>query len=291
MAAFRAALALTDDEWVEFLAGERLLDGHTAPPLPPPDVQRAFVGSSGLDAMHEAGLFYSHVLRALRARDVPADAIGRVLDFGSGWGRIYRLFLRNCDDGNLVGVDLDPACVALCATAMPYGTFAVCEPLPPLELREASFDVVTAYSVFSHLAEAPFRAWLVEFARVLRVGGTVFFTTLKEAHIAAWDAGRSEVAHGAALASVGFNAVEWKARAEAGELLFVPTGGGGPRSASFYGETVVPRAFSSGKSHCSASTWSSSGPTTTCRRRSSRSRSGRRQAARPGHSPSSRFGC
>ena len=102
---------------------------------------------------------------------------------------------------------------------------------------------MTAYSVFSHLAEAPFRAWLAEFSRVLRVGGTVFFTTLKEAHIDAWDARRGEVAHGAALASVGFTAAGWRARADAGQLLFVPTGGGGPRSPSFYGETVVPRAF------------------------------------------------
>ena len=137
----------------------------------------------------------------LRGRD------GRVLDFGCGWGADLPSLPRNCDAGDLVGVDLDPGCVESTSPRLLSG-----------------------------------RGW-PSFSRVLRVGGTVFFTTLKEAHIDAWDARRGEVAHGAALASVGFTAAGWRARAEAGQFLFVPTGGGGPRSPSFYGETVVPRAF------------------------------------------------
>ncbi len=126
---------------------------------------------------------------------------------------------------------------------MPYGALRVCEPLPPLQFGAGTFDVVTAYSVFSHLAEEPCRAWLTEFSRVLRPRGTVFFTTLKEAHVDLWNTNREEVAHGAALASVNFDVKRWRAEAEAGHVLFVPTGGGGPRSSTFYGETVMPQAF------------------------------------------------
>ena len=240
---FQAALPLTDQEWVEFLAGERRVAGLTAPPLPAPELQQAFVGSSGIAAFREAKVFSSHVLRILQLGNLRRDDVGRVLDFGCGWGRIYRVFLRHCRPGNLVGIDVDHECVRLCETAMPYGIFEVCDPLPPLRFGERTFDVVTAYSVFSHLAEEPCRDWLSEFSRVLRPGGTVFLTTLKEAHVDVWNARTEEVAHGAALSSVGFDVDKWRSDAKAGRFLFVPTGGGGPRSSAFYGESVIPGAY------------------------------------------------
>ena len=241
---FADALSLTDEAWVEFLAHERSVEGLVAPPLPDESMQRAWVGSSGLDALREAGRFTARALRLLGERGVPAEDIGRVLDFGCGWGRIYRLFLRNCRPGDLVGIDIDDGCIGVCSNAMPYGTFEPCDPMPPVGFDDASFDVVTAYSVFSHLAEEPLRAWLREFARVLRPDGVIFFTTLKEAHIESWKARRKEAAHGAALAAAGFKPRAWRRRAASGEVLFVPTGGGGTReSPSFYGETIVPQAY------------------------------------------------
>ncbi len=241
---FAKALSLSDDQWVDFLAHARVAESLVAPALPGDEVQRAWVGSSGLDALREAGRFYTRALRLLTDRGVPAQEIGRVLDFGCGWGRIYRLFLRNCRPGDLVGVDIDDGCIDICSSSMPYGNFERCDPMPPLGFGDGSFDVVTAYSVFSHLAEDPLRAWLREFGRLLRPGGIVFLTTLKEAHVDSWNARRNEDAHGAALATAGFNHESWRRRAAFGHVLFVPTGGGGSREApAFYGETIVPHAY------------------------------------------------
>jgi SAM-dependent methyltransferase len=240
---FSPALGVSDFEWIEFLAGERTLNGLESPPLPDEAFQRSWVGSSGISAFHEGGAFCSHALDILRARGVPRANIGRVLDFGCGWGRIYRLLLRNCDEGSLVGVDLDPSCVQHCREAMPYGFFHECRRTPPLGFADGAFDVVTAYSVFSHLSEPAFLSWLKELNRILRLGGMLFFTTLKEAHIAVWESKTSEIAHGAALAAAEFNALGWRERARSGGFLFVPTGGGGPREATFYGEAIVSQPY------------------------------------------------
>ena len=42
---------------------------------------------------------------------------------------------------------------------------------PPLRFADGSFDIVYAYSVFSHLSERVQLRWVEEFARILRPGG------------------------------------------------------------------------------------------------------------------------
>jgi SAM-dependent methyltransferase len=244
MGDFASALRLTTDEWVMFLAGVEAVRGvATAPPLPDVDTQRAFVGSSGLAAMREAALFYDRVLAALGSDGVAVSNIGPTLDFGCGWGRIYRLFLRNCGTGDLVGVDVDEACVQMCRAAMPFGSFEECNPMPPLTFPPESFEVVVAYSVFSHLAESAFLAWMREFRRVLRPKGRIFFTTLKQAHLETWQGLRDDAYYGPVLAEAGFDRTDWKRRAQSGSHLFVPIGGGGVRDRSYYGEAIVSRSF------------------------------------------------
>jgi SAM-dependent methyltransferase len=234
-----AARSLTRTEWVEVLAGLRVEPAlPQAPPMPDAGYQ-AFVGSYGLDALAEAGQFYSaagHILHG--------ESVGRLLDFGCGWGRIYRLFLR--DTTQLVGVDIDADVINVCRIAMPYGNFEVCAPDPPLQFPNESFDTVVAYSVFSHLAEHTFVAWMREFRRLLAPGGHVFFTTLREGHLNVWDelTRNGNDYYKAALTSAEFSRSEWERRAASGDgVLFVPTGGGDIRPASFYGEAIVSRCY------------------------------------------------
>jgi SAM-dependent methyltransferase len=210
-----------------------------APPASPPaDLERAFVGSSGRAALEEVVPFYAAVMRHCRL-----GRFSKLLDFGCGFGRITRLFLR--DAREIFGVDVDGECIAFCRDALPDCEFVEIAPEPPLPFQDGTFDGVVAYSVFSHLSEALFHAYLEEFRRLLRAGGTFCFTTLKTAHIERWRVlGSSDPEFSRVLDGVGFNPATWALRASMGDFLFVPIGGGADtRPPSLYGEAVVPRRY------------------------------------------------
>jgi SAM-dependent methyltransferase len=49
--------------------------------------------------------------------------------------------------------------------------------MSPTSFDDDTFDVVFAYSVFSHLSEDLYARWLAEFSRILKPGGLVIATT------------------------------------------------------------------------------------------------------------------
>jgi SAM-dependent methyltransferase len=227
--------------WLEFLLGDIPIPGLTAPVLPAAELQGQFVGSSGRDALSEAATFCSKLVRASESFSTGVGADTRLLDFGVGWGRLYRVLLNNVLPENLIGVDIDDKCVTLCKEAMPYGSFLKNEPSPPLPFPAANFDLIYAYSVFSHLAEHQFNNWFKEFHRVLKQNGLLVFTTLKAAHLEVWrqQSTGPDTFFVSYLKRANFDYAEWQRKLERGDFLYVPTGGGNLRDASFYGEAIV----------------------------------------------------
>jgi ubiquinone/menaquinone biosynthesis C-methylase UbiE len=203
----RWAVALSDDEWCEFLAGTPK-HGRIPPPLPPEEFQRAWVGNAGVDTFREAMAFVRLLKSSLATCGCKLGPHSRLLDIGVGWGRIYRALLR--ETPNIIGIDVDPQCIDLCRSALPGGEFETSPLAPPFRFSNGAFDVTYLYSVFSHLNEPLFLAMLREAARVTTTGGFVVFTTL----------GPSDDL----IRSKGFPDT-WRADAEAGRFLYVPTGG------------------------------------------------------------------
>src|SRR4051795_5185488 len=67
---------------------------RTPPPNPPEAIQASFVGASYRSAFAEAARFVRVADEwSSRHRGQPLADAGRVIDFGSGWGRISRLLL------------------------------------------------------------------------------------------------------------------------------------------------------------------------------------------------------
>ncbi len=234
-----------DREWTDFLLGERPIAGLKAPLLPPPEVQSQFVGSSGRDALLEAATFCSKLVSASGRFGEGIGRDVRLLDFGVGWGRLYRILLNRVLPKNLIGVDIDEGCIQFCKEAMPYGVFVKNEASVPLQFETNYFDIVYAYSVFSHLAENAFTAWVKEFRRVLRPGGLLIFTTLKDAHLEVWrhQSTGADPWFASYLKNADFDHKEWQQKLEQGDFLYVPTGGGSLRDSSFYGEAIVTRKY------------------------------------------------
>jgi len=102
------------------------------------------------------------------------DEFRAILDFGSGCGRGLRAFAGG--HAALCGSDIDAASVRWCQDHLPFARWEVNGELPPLAFASASFDLIYAISVFTHLDEAHQFAWLSELQRVARPGAVLLLT-------------------------------------------------------------------------------------------------------------------
>ena len=103
----------------------------------------------------------------------------RVLDFGCGSGRLLRQFLDEARLAEFQGSDIDEEMVSwvrkhLCP---PIADVRVNGERPPLDYPDDHFDLVTALSVFTHIADG-WSDWMLEIRRVLKPGGLLIATFL-----------------------------------------------------------------------------------------------------------------
>lgn len=154
--------------------------GDTLPRFPDEQMQRNTTGLSSEAALKQAYAFYENVQDALAKANAPLTSDSRVLDFGFGWGRISRVFMKEVRQKNIHGIDVDPDFVAMTQALFGSTQFLQCPPFPPTSFSDGMFDLVYSYSVFSHLSEKACVAWMSEFHRILKPGGLVAFTTRHE---------------------------------------------------------------------------------------------------------------
>ena len=240
---------LTDDEWLALLVRsvtEPVIDGIRMPGFPDDMLQRNTVGSAGEQALREAFTFISFVKQYARELGHPVSGTTRVLDFGCAWGRILRCFLKDCPADHLQGVDVDPMLIDAARASFPYCRFDRIDPFPPTAFADGSFDLITAYSVFSHLAEHASLAWVQEFSRLLRPGGIMAVTTQRRDFIEYCRSLRGqehEFGWHRVLANSFVDSDAAYAAYDAGDYLYAATGGGPSRPADFYGEALIPEAY------------------------------------------------
>jgi len=159
-------------------------------PTPPKDlvVQVGAVSQAQLDQMFRPGNGFPDRYRALgkitilkwlqtlEGHGFNLRTMGAVLEFGCGTGRLLQHF-RNIDGIRAVGTDLNPVMVAWCQENLPDCAFHRNELEPPLAFAEAdSFDLVYAYSVFTHIPVELQTPWLLEMKRILKPGGFLVCT-------------------------------------------------------------------------------------------------------------------
>jgi|SRR5208337_427662 len=221
---------ISDAEWLNMLVNPR--DG--IPLLPPENIQERFCGRSGQLAMEQAMEFYKVIREASKNTGRQLGSMDAIMDFGCGWGRIFRCFLRDVSPGVLCGCDCMPEMVNYCKNTFPGFEFIQNDPFPPIDFHDGKFDLIYAYSVFSHLSEAAHMAWLREFYRIMRPGGLIVLTTRPREFISYWP--KLPYIH---------RVDDKKALSEydAGKLVHIPVSGGDNLSDSFYGETAIPEAY------------------------------------------------
>jgi SAM-dependent methyltransferase len=248
------------------LAGGPAIDARPAvvdvdrsvPPNPPEQLQREFVGLSFEAAYSEADAFVSAFATELDRRGHDGLTRGRVLDFGSGWGRISRVLLTRTSPQRLFAADVDPEMTALVNTTLPGINAMTVTPQPPTVLRDGAFDAAVAFSVFSHLSGAAHEAWAQEFGRVVRPGGMIAVTVLGEEFLDLVEGAQLAVRAGTAddfarqMADVYPDVAAARAGFRADQVQFGATGGGGVRTSDYYGWAVASR-------RCVERTWGRAG--------------------------------
>ena len=218
------------------------------PRLPSAWHQRNWTGTSGESTMLQAFQFFKLVREQLAKHGRVPLQEARILDFGSGWGRILRFFLRDVPSRQLKGRDCWAEIVDVAKADNPWCDFQAIGTHPPLEEPDGSIDVIYLFSVFSHLSEDAHLAWIKEFRRILAPGGIVVATTRSSEYLKKMDRNRrkdrTKGKYQSMLATESFPDIEATLAAYGrGEFCYSGTGGGGPLDASFYGEAAIPPSY------------------------------------------------
>lgn len=150
-------------------------------PIPPRDLWWDYAATAEKYlAIGRGNVTRMRVILRRHGRDLkPGD---RVLDFGCAAGPQTRCLadLARGDaaakGGEVWGVDISAACIQWCVHHLPEELrFATTSTMPHLPFEDRYFDAVFCGSVFSHIGELA-EAWLLELARIVRPGGTVYLT-------------------------------------------------------------------------------------------------------------------
>lgn len=166
---FRLSDARTD-------LGERFRPGG-ALPIPPAGLRLRVGRNSSREEFLTIGRSCSEdLLTALEGSRTPQRAYPRWLDFGCGCGRVARHLLEHPEVEHLTGVDVDAKQIQWAHKHLP-GHWQAIAPHPPTPLETASFDVIYAVSVFTHLNEEQQLQWLKELRRLLAPGGLLITST------------------------------------------------------------------------------------------------------------------
>jgi SAM-dependent methyltransferase len=159
---------------------------RTADGIPlPPALLRAQAGPRHADASYflRSGEQHSQLIRELLEQDgSPITELDALLDWGCGCGRVLRHW-ADLGGTRIAGCDVNPRMVEWCSGNLPFADVAVTKMSPPLPYEDGSFDLVYAFSVFTHLPEDLQHAWMRECRRVLRPGGYLLISTLGEYYL------------------------------------------------------------------------------------------------------------
>jgi len=251
-------LSISNGRWLEANLdpeAHRIELNIPIPDLPSAEVQKRFTGRDGRVNLQQAFDFYQFV-----SQQMPEDSQARyrVIDFGGGWGRIMRLFLREVAAQRLILLDCMKDAVECARSLNPPFEVVLNDVSPPLPMEKACADCCYAFSVFSHLSEKACIEWISDLGQRLVPGGKLIITTRGRAHLKFINSlqkprsvrsfakellrrGGSDHINGLITRLPKPDVIE--RLYDQGAFQFYPTGGGAELTEDFYGETWIPEAW------------------------------------------------
>jgi SAM-dependent methyltransferase len=141
------------------------------------EVQRSWTGSSGVTLLRQTCAFARSVAyHYTKFTGRPLEGAS-ILDYGCGYGRVARLMYYFSDPSKVVGLDPWDKSIAICKQDGLGDNFLQSDYLPEsLPVGTRRFDLIYAFSVFTHLSERAARASLSTLARYLERDGLLVIT-------------------------------------------------------------------------------------------------------------------
>ena len=222
--------------------------GRKLPSFPSDIMQVNTTGQSGINTLKEAFVFYKDCIETFNQLGVSINSEHNLLDFGVGWGRIARFFLRELPLDNVYGIDVMDDFIQICKDTFQSNNFYVCKPFPPTLIPDGKMNFVVGYSVFSHLSEEACLRWMCEFHRILSDGGIVALTTRGRWFFDFCENLRGKVDSGYqyALSKMFDDFAATRVAYDNGKFIHSNrhgVTGGGAMTSEFYGESFIPEAY------------------------------------------------
>jgi SAM-dependent methyltransferase len=123
------------------------------PSMASEEVQNNWTGTNGESLLNQSLAFIKTM--ALGYTLITGNKIenASVLDYGCGWGRLIRLLYKYVSVKNIYGVDPWDESIKICNQNGVKGNLAISEYVPVSLPFERQFDLIFAFSVFTHLSE------------------------------------------------------------------------------------------------------------------------------------------
>jgi SAM-dependent methyltransferase len=151
------------------------------------------LGRRGFDCIRET----------LERSGMQIEDLKDVLDFGCGCGRVIRHW-NAVSTTRIYGTDMNEYLVNVCQRCVPKARISKNSLAASLDYADRSFDLVYAFSVFTHLDASAQQEWRDELRRVMRRGGILLLSVhgrayrrrLAQRELEVFDAGRLVVRFG-----------------------------------------------------------------------------------------------
>jgi SAM-dependent methyltransferase len=147
------------------------------PGMPDEYTQEMYTGAKGDATLAEAFFYYKIVKEQYQKYNGDISHVRNMLDFGCGWGRTIRFFLKDVISSKIFGCDPVPEMIKLCKDYNKWCNFESINITPPSLFQDSNFDLIYSYSVLTHVSEESHLMIIDEIFRLLRPGGIYITTT------------------------------------------------------------------------------------------------------------------
>lgn len=168
------------DVFAAFICTDELLSFPAAaahfPTMPTEKFQHGWVGSSGIHLLQQSVAFVRTCVREYEVQTGGNIKDANILDYGVGWGRLLRLFNKYVPEEQLFGVDAWAPILKIANALRVRGQLAQVSAIPTALPFSRKFDLIFAFSIFTHLSERAANAVAKVCAENLSEDGLVIFT-------------------------------------------------------------------------------------------------------------------